>query len=86
MKTQYVRSSKHTVKKDDLKNPLSNDPSIYIAGFFKGENFHKFHKSIAICENFTLKVRISYSVTSVIISNVLNIMANGQVQGLKHHR
>ena len=23
-----------------------------IAGFFEGENFHEFHKSIAICENF----------------------------------
>ena len=27
-----------------------------IAGFFEGENFHKFHESIAICENFTLEI------------------------------
>ena len=27
-----------------------------IAGFFEGENFHEFHKSIAIHENFTLKI------------------------------
>ena len=27
-----------------------------IAGFFEGENFHEFHESIAIHENFTLKI------------------------------
>ena len=27
-----------------------------IVGFFREDNFHKFHKSIAIWENFTLKV------------------------------
>ena len=27
-----------------------------IAGFFKGENFHEFHESIAIRENFTLEI------------------------------
>ena len=30
--------------------------SYCIAGFFEGENFHEFHESIAICENFTLVV------------------------------
>ena len=29
-----------------------------IAGFFEGENFHKFHESIAIRENFTLEIFI----------------------------
>ena len=27
-----------------------------IAGFFKGENFHEFHESITICENFTIEI------------------------------
>ena len=27
-----------------------------IAGFFEGENFHEFHESIAIRENFTLEI------------------------------
>ena len=27
-----------------------------IAGIFEGENFHEFHESIAIRENFTLKI------------------------------
>ena len=28
----------------------------HIAGLFEGENFHKFHESIVICENFTLEI------------------------------
>ena len=28
----------------------------HIADFFEGQKFHEFHKSIAICENFTLKI------------------------------
>ena len=27
-----------------------------ISGFFEGENFHKFHESIAIRENFTFEI------------------------------
>ena len=30
----------------------------YTAGFLKEENFHKFHKSIAIRENFTFEMFI----------------------------
>ena len=52
-----------------------------IAGFFKQENFHEFHKSIVICENFTLKI---FPKELPVISNVLKL-ANGQVQGLKYH-
>ena len=29
--------------------------NIPYSGFFDGENFHKFHELIAICENFTLE-------------------------------
>ena len=27
-----------------------------IVGLFRGENFHEFHESIVICENFTLEI------------------------------
>ena len=32
------------------------DSQIPYSGFFEGENFHVFHKSLAICENFTLEI------------------------------
>ena len=35
-------------------------PGMYLkcskTGYFRGENFHKFHESSSICENFTLKM------------------------------
>ena len=32
------------------------DYKILYSEFFEGENFHEFHKLIAICENFTLEI------------------------------
>ena len=36
-------------------------------GYFRGENFCKFHKSKTVCENFTLEI-LRYSLQSMMIS------------------
>ena len=39
-----------------VRHFISCSKLLLYSGYFEEENFHEFHKSIAICESFTLKM------------------------------